>query len=134
VSGSDGADWRDRTDAGPSTPWSSDEDRSLEIPILVFAILAQEGGVLLVRCFPTSQKRGIHPSDEDLSPGTPDMGHPFLCCSAVRQNKSRSFTLFRRSFGCAEMGFVQDDKCRRSSWFPTLSEETNGKDGARSSC
>lgn len=29
-------------------------------------------------CFPMSQKRDIHPTDEDLSVGTPDMGRPCL--------------------------------------------------------
>jgi hypothetical protein len=27
---------------------------------------------------PRSQKRDLHPTDEDLSVGTPDLGHPYL--------------------------------------------------------
>jgi hypothetical protein len=28
-------------------------------------------------CFPRPQKRDLHPPDQDLSVGTPDLGHPF---------------------------------------------------------
>jgi hypothetical protein len=30
-------------------------------------------------CFPRSQKRDLHPNDEDLSLGTPGLGHPLSC-------------------------------------------------------
>src|ERR1035438_5567884 len=32
-----------------------------------------------VRCFPRSENPDLHPTDDDLSVGTPDLGHPCSC-------------------------------------------------------
>ena len=67
----------------------------MHVPLRLAQLIGAGRGLWI----PRSQNRDLHPTDEDLSVGTPDLGHPALPLTESGPVECRGFPPFRQKKG-----------------------------------